>query len=94
MHDDDNEISAMWRERREAQQAKRASNREASTAMLRERGIHFTEHNMGAHLVVMDRWDFWPGTGKFMERKGRAGHPKRTGRGVRRLLQLIEGDAA
>jgi hypothetical protein len=43
---------------------------------------------------VAQRWDFWPGTGLFNERRGRAGHPKRTGRGVRNLLKLIEEDAS
>lgn len=86
---DDDDLGSLFRAKREASQAKRADNRTFSTNLLRERGVFFTEHNRGAHLIVMDKWDFWPGTGKWAERKGRAGHAKRQGRGVRELLALI-----
>jgi hypothetical protein len=78
--------------RRLAQQEKRASNRAWSTQLLAESGVFFTSHNAGAHLIVAERWDFWPGTGRFNERKGRPGHPKREGRGVQRLLKIIKED--
>lgn len=86
----DDDMAALFNARRLAQQQKRARNREYSTQLLRERGIHFTEHNQGAHLVVQDAWDFWPGTGRWTERKGRKGMPKREGRGVMRLLKILE----
>jgi hypothetical protein len=92
MDDDWTTMGDLFRGRRARQQAKRAQNTEDSTRMLTERGVPFTSHNAGAHLIVAQRWDFWPGTGLFNERRGRAGHPKRTGRGVRNLLKLIEED--
>lgn len=90
---DDDDLGTIFRLHRERQQQKRADNREFSTGMLREAGVFFTSHNDGAHLIVAERWDFWPGTGRFTERKGRAGQRKREGRGVRRLLAIIKEDA-
>lgn len=90
---DDDDMGALFRERREAQQIKRQANMLASTAKLEELGIFFVSYNAGVHLVVMDRWDFWPSTGKFIERRGRPGKPKRLGRGVFNLVKHIEEDA-
>lgn len=90
---EDDDIGAMFAARRIAQQEKRAENRAWSTQLIAETGVFFTSHNLGAHLIVAERWDFWPGTGRFMERKGRPGHPKRQGRGVQRLLKIIKEDA-
>lgn len=91
--DDWDNMGDLFRAHHARQQEKRAKNREDSTAMLTERGIFFTAHNDGAHLIVADRWDFWPGTGKFKERRGRPGKSLRTGRGVRNLLEHIEKDS-
>jgi len=89
---DDDNMGDIFRSHHARQQEKRAKNREESTRMLTEAGVHFTSHNEGAHLIVADRWDFWPGTGKFNERRGRHGKPKRAGRGVRNLLKHLEED--
>jgi len=69
-------------------QIKRARYRESSAALLTHRGIPFTTNNGGAHLIVVGRWDFWPGTGKFRERPP----GKRTGRGVQNLACFIAAD--
>ena len=53
---------------RKDRQEKRASNRASSAQLLREAGIDFVEKNHGAHLIVQERYDFWPGTGLWIER--------------------------
>lgn len=71
-------------------QAKRASNRENSTDLLRREGVKFTTHNAGAHLIVEANGyvvDFWPGTGKWATRGYRFGL---VGRGVRNLLRHLK----
>lgn len=90
--DDDYTMGELFAGRKAASQAKRAGNREFSTNLLRDRGVEFTSHNDGAHLVVLGKWNFWPGTGKFAERRGTASRRPREGRGVHRLLTLIEED--
>lgn len=92
--EDDDDMGALFRSRRVASQEKRATNREASTRLLTERGIKFTEHNHGAHLIVAGAWNFWPGTGRFEQRKGTAGGKKIEGRGVLNLLRHIEQEKA
>lgn len=66
-----------------------ARNRKGSAEILRGRGIEFSEHNRGAHLIIfftnIGFVDFWPGTGKFIVRES-----GRCGRGVRNLLKLCE----
>ena len=64
------DIGEAFEGQREASQIKRASNREASRRLLDDAGVAFTVHNDGAHLVVERRWDFWPGTGKWIDRRG------------------------
>lgn len=53
---------------RKFRQEKRADNRESSRQLLLDAGIPFQERNGGAHLIVAERFDFWPGTGKWIER--------------------------
>ena len=84
---DDDDVSAMWREHRAASQEKRASNRDRSAALLQEAGIQFVSKNGGAHLIVAERYDFWPGTGLWMARGD-----KSKSRGVKRLIQRIKGN--
>lgn len=65
---------------------KRASNREYSAKLLRDNNISFTEHNDGAHLIVVNgsrTVDFWPGTGKWRDRAGREA------RGVNQLVAYL-----
>lgn len=88
--DDDGDVGAMWRAHRAARAAKRAENTEKSAALLRESGIYFTSHNYGGHLYVAERFDFWPGTGLWHERKARPGSQRRKGRGVQKLINLLK----
>jgi hypothetical protein len=90
--EDDDNMGDIFRPYREARVEKRRANTVNSTTILKERAVEFTSHNGGIHLVVAKKWDFWPSTGKFMERHGRAGKPLRKGRGVFNLLKLIEED--
>jgi hypothetical protein len=89
-HDDDSTMGELFEARRIASQAKRASNREFSTNLLQQEGIAFTSHNQGAHLIVAGAWNFWPGTGRWEERKGKPGIPPRSGRGVQRLVKILK----
>jgi len=84
------EIGEMFQELKERSQDKRAGNRENSAAYLNGAAIPFTTHNNGAHLVVEGDTcyiDFWPGTGKWITRD----EPKKTGFGVRNLVNFIKG---
>lgn len=80
------ETAEFWRDVKEARQEKRASNRENSAAVLAEAGIPFQSKNIGAHLIVEGPVcfiDFWPGTGRWISRKGTKGF------GVRNLIKHI-----
>lgn len=78
------EIGDAFAALREVSQIKRASNRENGARLLREAGIDYTSHNNHAHLVIRDRWDYWPGTGKWIDRRG-----GKHRRGVAGLLAAI-----
>lgn len=85
--DDDDDTGDFWRAVRSERQAKRASNREDSAAMLLTAGLKFETKNLGAHLIVRALGltvDFWPGTGLWIVR-----NPKREGRGVQRLIDAL-----
>lgn len=90
---DDDDMGAYWRGVKAASQAKRADNRESSSAeLLREAGVHFTAKNGGAHLIVRTDGghviDFWPGTGLWIMR----GSTQRHG-GVRKLIKFCKPQA-
>lgn len=70
---------------KKASQVKRADNREKSAQRLRDAGVPFVSKNAGAHLIVRDRVNFWPGTGLWADRET----PEK-GRGVRSLLDHLE----
>lgn len=77
------------REKRIAQQKKRAFNRRQSTGILRKNNIPFRSLNNGGHLILHlenTTVDFWPGTGKWIDRK----NPETQHRGVFKLLEFIE----
>lgn len=87
---DDDSITAYWRDVKAASQEKRAGNRESSATILRNRGIPFESKNWDAHLIVKPQGsdeviDFWPGTGRWIVRS-----TKHKGFGVFNLLKHIE----
>lgn len=79
------DMGEMYDAMKEASKEKRANNRDRSTEILVVAGVPFVSKNNGAHLIVAERFDFWPGTGLWKERGGR-----KTGRGIRGLLQLVK----
>jgi len=65
---------------------RRATNREKSSNLLKKYDVNFNSCNGGSHLVITDKTrsiDFWPGTGKWVVRKGISG------RGFFRLLKIM-----
>lgn len=75
------EMFSAWNEHKKD---KKQSNLEFSTNKLKEENIHFTSHNSGYHLVVEDVFDFWPTTGKFINRETGA-----SGRGVSNIINIL-----
>jgi hypothetical protein len=76
----------MWRAFREEGRQRRAENTKRGTDALIERGIAFTSHNGGAHLIIKGppRIDYFPATGLFKVSTGASG------RGVKNLIRLHE----
>jgi hypothetical protein len=71
---------------RKSQQLKRAKNRDSSTELLRANGIQFESKNDGAHLILAAGFDFWPGTGLWINKT--TGY---RGRGIAKLLRRVCG---
>jgi len=77
-----------WDEHKLQRQAKKRSNAIRSTQILNDKGVSFTSHNGGIHLVIEHNnhvVDYWPSTGKFIFRDMTL-----TGRGVYKLLKKLE----
>lgn len=86
--DEEASDAEVWREMKARSKDRRAANRETSADLLRSKGVAFKERNHGAHLLVEHggkEVDFWPGTGKWMDRRDR----KIKNRGVFRLLNYL-----
>lgn len=84
-----NETTEMWNDYHNLRNNKKRDNQEYSTNLLKENDIPFESKNFGVHLIVMNRWDFWPSTGLFIDRKN-----QRRNRGVRNLLKLAKRELA
>lgn len=78
------DMGEFWNDVRSVYAAKRKQNTETSTDILLKNNIKFESKNNGVHLIVEDRFDFWPATGLFIERK-----TNRKCRGVFNLLKLL-----
>lgn len=81
-------FSESFKAHRRERQAKRASNRAMSGRLLRKAGIDYESKNSGVHLIVRGGGrvvDFWPGTGRWIDRDGG------DGRGVRSLIAHLAG---
>lgn len=66
---------------------KRKGNRCHGATRLTEEGISFERKNNGAHLIVETsngKIDYWPGTGRWISRKGDRGF------GIAKLLSHIK----
>lgn len=77
------DMGEIFNEAKRASQEKRANNRRNSLALLDQEGVIFEKKNGGAHLIVEQKIDFWPGTGLWIERGGKRG------RGVHKLLKYL-----
>jgi hypothetical protein len=86
------DMGDMFRERREWSKQKRAQNRQNSVELLTEKNIPFKSSNGNVHIVVAERYDFWPGTGLWSDRRDK--ESKATNRGVFRLIKRVQDDAA
>jgi hypothetical protein len=79
----------MYRDMKQIDKERRAESRESAPDQLRAHGIQFTEHNGGAHLIILKgivTVDYWPGTGKWISRsKGCMGG----GRGFAELAEFL-----
>lgn len=71
----------------EEKRTKKNNNLVFSTELLKKNNINFSSHNHGVHLIVEKNFDFYPSTGKFIDRV-----TKKHGRGVKNLLSLIQGN--
>lgn len=81
-------MKAMQESNRQESAERRANNRERSLEILREHKVSHQVKNAGAHIVVKHAGvalDFWPGTGRWIERGGK----KREGRGVFGVLKAL-----
>ena len=76
------DMGDFWRDANGYYQAKRRSNLDSSTGIMERSGVPFVSKNNGVHLIVADRWDYWPSTGLFIDRR-----TKKKGRGVNNLLR-------
>ena len=82
------ELADEYRSMDAIKKAKKASNLEQSTNLLKLEGIDFESKNNGVHLIVTDfngnLIDFWPSTGKWIVRNGK------TSRGIQNLIRYIK----
>lgn len=83
------DVGEFWRDvgpgLREASRAKKKRNQCQSDMILQSHDIQFESHNDGLHLVVSGSFDFWPSTGKFIDRK-----TGKSGRGIFNLLKRLK----
>lgn len=79
MSDDD--LSAIFQAQREESKDRRERNRLRGQAELESAGVAFEAKNNGAHLVVLERIDYWPGTGLWKDRE-----VPQEGRGINSLI--------
>lgn len=81
------DIGELYSALKEVQRDKKIKNIESSLALLRARSIEYKVCNVGNHhTLVAGRYDFWPSTGLWQDRKS-----GERGRGVLNLIKLIYG---
>ena len=78
------DAAAAHKAKRQHSQIKRAMNRKWSSESLAKQGVPFVSKNGGAHLVVREHINFWPGTGKWGDRD-----TPTNGRGLKSLLDFL-----
>lgn len=87
--DDEMDDTDVWRVMKKTSQLRRAENRENGQGILTEYDVAFeVAGDMASHLIVRHNGktvDYWPGTGKWIDRAQRGRHE----RGVFRLLRHL-----
>jgi hypothetical protein len=78
------EEAEVYKVLREESQKKKRDNMIKSTELLESKGVPFTSHNNGVHLIVDDHIDFWPSTGKWKDRNN-----NKVKRGVFNLIEYL-----
>lgn len=76
------EISETYSALRNYRSIKRYQNKTSSTEILIKHEIPFVSKNNGVHLIVSNRYDYWPSTGLYINRK--------TGKRKRGVFNLIK----
>lgn len=84
---DMSEIGEYYKERREANKKHRYAHHAAALVLLNDANIHYESKNDGLHLVIAARWDLWPSTGKWRDRKTNTYN-----HGVKKLIAIIKKD--
>ena len=79
------EMGDMWRAEKERGQKNRERNRKYGLEKLQSLGLPIQVKNNGVHIIVMDKFDYWPGTGLWKER-GYGDYE----RGIKKLLKRID----
>jgi hypothetical protein len=70
-----NEETELWAAYKEQQKQERAKRRASAEQHLKERGINYTVHNDGAHIVIEEGgaiFDYWPGNARWRMRPYRS----------------------
>lgn len=78
------EMSEVWKEVKKDSADRKKKNLENGVKILMSKNIRFESFNNGYHLRVEGRVDFWPSTGKWIDRK-----IAKEGRGVFQLIGHI-----
>lgn len=80
----DDDLATLFQAQSDESKERRARNRERGAGELERAGIAFTAKNNGAHLIVADRVDYWPGTGLWKDRE-----VPHDGRGINALVDYM-----
>ena len=81
------EIGDTWRAIKEDRQIASSKWVELAPKLLEDKGIPFTSHNNGQHLILEDVYgskiDYWPSTGRWSPRVGKSG------KGFKELIEYL-----
>ena len=77
-----------WDALRQKKQEQRAENRVSGRQAILDAGYNVEFRNFGTNLIVEKRVDFWPGTGRWIERE-----TKRRGFGAESLIEWLRNRA-
>jgi hypothetical protein len=70
-----NDVTEDWAAYKAQQKLARADRRASAEQQLKNRGINYTMHNGGAHIVIKEGgaiFDYWPGNTRWRMRPGKS----------------------